>query len=1514
MARRLMRVMAWVAGGGLLFVLFAAVLLFVVLETRPGHDFVLRSVLAQAPRFVQGEVEVRGIRSDGLLRGFTLEGVRIEDRRGRPFLEARSLTVRYAWRGLMRGEIVLVPVELVSPRIVLEQLHGDEVMNVARIFGPPEPPEEPAPADEPAVPEVEDDREPSTLTLLLQGVRIRDGELLVRLPVEGDEPPPRAVVETVPGVEGLHQRFFFSSIEASIEEADLMVRETGGQRLAFGELALVGQVFEEPFVIEDLRGVVEVTPQGLEADLERLWLPSTEMAGRVGLDWSDPDAGLVLDVALAADLLVFEDLAWLEPRLPVGTGRLDLAVTGPVASSRWRITDAELEVGETRLSGRVGFSLEGGFRFEETEIDARELRLVQLEPWLELEGPLPVQGRVNGRASIEGPLAALRVDGVLQFDDPEREIPPSNLRVTGVVEGGESPGVRDLLLGVDPLDYRTLRAFAPEFGMTGTGRLELAASGSPDEGITLEALLLHEPAEGEAATRIAVAGDVVIPLEEGPGSIRLALDGRLEPLDLDGIGRGLGQELPAKGVVEGPVRIEGALADLGIEVALLTPAGEVEVEGRLNVLEPAQGYRASGRVSDFELHTLLAAAPEPTVLSGRFALNGRGLTLDEVEGEGELELDDARIERWEVERFRTAFRAEEGRLHLDVFEVAAPWFEAEGQGDLALREGVEGGQLSLVWDVSSLEALGAIVLDEEPLPATGPLTELERLDLAFQGVDPDALPDAGTGLPSGRALGELHLRGALRDLEGSGYAELEEATYRDFEIPTGRLRFRGGARGFEELWGEGTLALEEPRAGRYHFERVELDGSWDRGEGRVRFDIERDEDEAYRLAFNYSMEEDGAELLLTELALDVDPVEWRLDEPTPMRIRGRSVEVARLRVSRPPTREAGTVRMEVDGLLDLEGDSDARVELEGVDIGRIAEVLQLEAPPAGFLDLTLAVRGPAEAPVIDGAFDLTEFEVAGTRLSRVEGDVSYANRRGTGNLTADLEGRRLLRAEARFPMDLAFTAVEERFPERSLDVTVSVDSLPAATVLAFLEGLEDVEGSIDGQIELRGTPSELRPSGEIRLSGGAVALPELGLRLAGIGGDLLLREDRSVEVDLEARARGTARVRGTISLEDFADPGFDLRVSASGLQAVDRRDLNARIGGEVTLRGRFTEPRVGGSIRVEQGTIFVEEFARTAEVFDLTDPDLFDIIDTTLVAVRPQLEAAQNPFIQNLRVDVDLSLQRDFWLRSREMNVEMGGDLVVEFDRPRREIVLVGTLEAIRGSYSAFGRTFQVQEGTVEFPGTPGIDPALDIVAVNRLRREGGEPLDIVANVGGTLQNLQIDLSSDSQPPIAQSDLISYLIFGRPSYALASGETSVLEGAAGAGVSVGVGAIATQLGSAVAQQIGLDYFTITQARDGPGLGAAAGLSGTFADTQIEVGQYLSDNLFLALVLRPLTGLGSRAQNQFPGARLEWRFTDLWTIEGFVEDRFAREGASGFGELGLTLSKVFGISLYREWGY
>ena len=1501
MGASVLRFLGWVVGMVAVLLLVAAGLTYTLLQTQTGHDFVLRMVLNQAPGHVNGEVRVGGLRSDGLLRGFMLHDVSIRDTRGRPFLEADSVRVRYSVTELALGNIQLQPAEIWGALVVLEMLHGDDDMNVVRIFAPTDPAEPP---------EVEPD--PRALTLAFRNVALHDSELLIRMPVEGDEPPARAVVETVAGVEGLHQRFRFTGIQARLDRAQILHPDREGERFEVESLSLTGQVFEETFQVADLRGVVERVGSRLEMELERLWLPDTELAGRVALDWSDQDGGLDLDVSVDAPVLQLADLQWLEPRLPRGEGRLSLSVQGPLDVSRWRFTNTDLQVGESRLRGMVGFDLGPEFSFVATDVEALPLHLDRLEPWL--DEPLPVAGRVEGRARMAGPFRELQLSGRVTYDDPEAGIPPSTADLAGILGLGDEVTLQDMLITLDPLDYRTLRAFAPELELQGVGRVEAELSGGFPGGMGLTATLVHRPVEGGARSQVTASGTV----REVDGDLELDLDGYLEPLSLDGMAAGFRRELPVSGELSGPVRVNGFLGDLFIGTTLATPAGQLQVAGNFDMLEPGRRYRASGEVTEFNLHRVFPEIPEPTVLTGAFEVDGGGITLETVDGLARLELVEVDVAGARVDRLVAALQAREGRLVVDSLALRSPLGRLDGRGDLGLREDSADGAVSVDWETESLANLRPVLFGDGLIEADT-LSDIERMNLQMQGIDPDTLPDAQAAVIEGRAHGELNLRGTFRDLEGDGSVELAQARYGDLGLEQGRADFTGHLRDRDDWGVEARVAGDAFNFGEYELETGWAEVTYEPARGTFEAGLRRDETQSYELVGSFATDTAGVDIELADLALALDEVIWTLDRPSQLRWEGRTVETTLLRLTRPVAegdREGITeVYMEAEGTLALDGESQFRIEAAGADIHRLASILQIDDAPRGSLDLDVSVRGPYDAPLMNGLFVLTDFRTGETVLSRMEGTFDYSDRMAHAELVADMDGRRLLTAEGRMPMDLSLGQVEDRFPDQTVDATLRLDSLPAASALAFLDVLDDVDGVLDGEIVLRGTPRELRPSGRLTLRSGAFSVPEQGLRLTQVSGTLDLREDRTLEVDARARARGEAQVQGTISLAELADPDFDLRVTASNFQAVDRRDLNARVGGEVTLTGSYTRPRIGGRIRVDQGVIFVEEFARTAEVVDLTDPAFFDVVDTMLVATRPALEAAQNPFIQNLRIDdVDVVIPRDFWLRSREMNVEMGGELIVTFDRPSREVLLVGTLNAIRGAYSAFGRQFQVREGTVEFVGTPGIDPALDIQAVHRLRREGGEPLDIQANVGGTLTSLRVDLSSEAQPPIAESDLISYLIFGRPSYALASGETSILEGAAGAGVGVGVGAIATQLGQVVAQQFGVDYFTITQTREAGDLGPMGGIGGTFAETQIEVGQYLADNLFMAIMLRPLTGLGARTQTQFPGARLEWRFADLWMLEGVLEDRFARQPASGFGDLGLRLDKVLGFSIYREWGY
>jgi autotransporter translocation and assembly factor TamB len=280
---------------------------------------------------------------------------------------------------------------------------------------------------------------------------------------------------------------------------------------------------------------------------------------------------------------------------------------------------------------------------------------------------------------------------------------------------------------------------------------------------------------------------------------------------------------------------------------------------------------------------------------------------------------------------------------------------------------------------------------------------------------------------------------------------------------------------------------------------------------------------------------------------------------------------------------------------------------------------------------------------------------------------------------------------------------------------------------------------------------------------------------------------------------------------------------------------------------------------------------------------------------------------------MQVAVANDAWLRSRDMDVEVRGSLNVAFDRLAEDLRLTGSLNVERGTYTLYypplqSRRFQVRSGAIEFPGTPGIDPSLSITAAYKARANN-EPLDILATVTGTLQNPRVRLASDAQPPYSESDLASYLFFGVPTWQVASsGGPGSADVRAVAGLGLGalrpsvLGYASSGLQTLVQSAGLLDYVGLTAAEVSPG--SSALLSGT----QLELGRYwLDSRIFVGYAQR----LGSPGLD--PAVRLEWKFLPEYSLEVFSEDRFAR--TPGFGarsEAGMR--KVYGFSLFREWGF
>jgi translocation and assembly module TamB len=204
---------------------------------------------------------------------------------------------------------------------------------------------------------------------------------------------------------------------------------------------------------------------------------------------------------------------------------------------------------------------------------------------------------------------------------------------------------------------------------------------------------------------------------------------------------------------------------------------------------------------------------------------------------------------------------------------------------------------------------------------------------------------------------------------------------------------------------------------------------------------------------------------------------------------------------------------------------------------------------------------------------------------------------------------------------------------------------------------------------------------------------------------------------------------------------------------------------------------------VDRGTIYIPELLQK-KLVDLTADDFAMFFDTTDVRTRSLMPKAPGQLVEHLRLDgVSVRVGDDVWVRSREANIKLGGSLSVTRTRDAREsarvlgdsapyvLALTGALSADRGTYlldlTPVQREFQVQSGRITFFGTPDFNPAIDVTAAYRVKQSQRADITVLARISGNFYpQPALSLTSDD-PTLSPSDLVSYLVTGKPSVELA---------------------------------------------------------------------------------------------------------------------------------------------------
>ncbi|HEU4629709.1 MAG TPA: translocation/assembly module TamB domain-containing protein [Gemmatimonadaceae bacterium] len=1443
MSRR--RVVVLASAGVLLVLgLLAALVVVGVTQTAYGRRVVRDLVQEQVADRIHGRLYL-GTITGGLLTGVTIDSIEIRGPDDSLFVAAGPITLRYDPRDILDRRLLLEHVTVTRPVVHLKRYENGQ-WNFRRIFpsGPKAPPGQ--------------HRRSFGDFVVIDSATVVDGQFLLTMPwhpadslrgarrdsavafnLAREDAEIGWTLDAPTSNDTAYARTWrWTDIDWASSGVQLASPTVTGRRFEIARMAV--RESDPPVAVRNMRGEVRLHGDSVWLDIPHFDLPAST-GSATGKIWWGSGLPVRYDIRVMGDSVSLRDVAWVYPTLPrTGGGSMLLEIHNDpddLHVLQYALHELDVRTTGSRLLGRMTYGVGGpvlavtdvALRAEPVDVDL--LRTLAGGPFpYDWQGTLT--GMVRGRG---GPLTRFRVDSAsLVFRDAH---------VPGAVTRGSGRGeldIRDPALAVfrgfrvnvDQLDLRTIEYVNPEFPRLGgvvSGRATLDSSWLDVR--FRDADVLHRDGVADPS-RFTGNGRVTL----GDDFIRYDVDLVAQPLSFTTLARSY-PAMPLRGSYVGPLRVQGTLDDLQLMTLLTGAGGELGVEGRFDLFGPRYAAAGTLTTSHLDLATLLNRLDvPPTLLTSRSTFDLAGDSLATLGGTLAVELDRSLVDSVRVHPSLVRAAFGDGRMAIDTLHLASSALTLSATGGLGL---VASQPDSVAYElrVDSLGGLRRYLLaDAEPGAAvdslTGALTVSGVLSGSAEGVGLTGLVRGSgfnvTGTRAARLDGQFALADVLGRPRGPVRLTLDTATVAGVRLASATL----------------TADVRSAEAARVRLETRSATGP--------------------RAVVTADLHHAGDSTLV---AIDTASVlvggdRWRLERPTQLRLDryGLTLDSLALRGDSGGRVVAAGVIPVVDSL--VFGVRAGAVPLR--DVGLLAQsATSLDGTGAFALDL----RGLRATPTMtfDGALAGARF--GDVRLARATLHGSYAEERLHAELGLARGDTVLLRAQATLPLDLALMPRRQRVLDEPIDGDIRSERVDLSVLEGFTTAVRDASGTFTLNLDLDGTLRRPALQGALQVTDGTLTLPQAGITLRRVGADVAFLGD-SVAIRRLSAASGRERdasltLAGGIGLADYADPTFDLTLTARDFHAVDRprlADLDISTTPDLRLTGRLSDATLSGGVRVERGTIYLPEFSRK-QVVDLDDPEFLSLVDTTMFADRSVLPGAPSALLRNLTLrGVGIEMGDDVWLRGPEASINLGGRVNVTTARDPRSrtgetsLALDGILTANRGTYrlnlGVVQRTFVIERGSLRFFGEPDLNPTLDIVAVHTVRQfdrqSARQDVEVRAVIGGTLSRPQLKLTGgfaggESGLTLSESDAVSYLVTGAPSFALGADQSSEVTAARLALASLG-----SYLGDRAAgglfdvvqfQTSGLESSD-TQSLRSVGAGILAG-------TRLDVGRQLTDRVYVS---------------------------------------------------------------------
>ncbi|MGH2575340.1 MAG: translocation/assembly module TamB domain-containing protein, partial [Ignavibacteria bacterium] len=441
----------------------------------------------------------------------------------------------------------------------------------------------------------------------------------------------------------------------------------------------------------------------------------------------------------------------------------------------------------------------------------------------------------------------------------------------------------------------------------------------------------------------------------------------------------------------------------------------------------------------------------------------------------------------------------------------------------------------------------------------------------------------------------------------------------------------------------------------------------------------------------------------------------------------------------------------------------------------------------------------------------------------------------TDILVSNAQGKGRLRLTGDIPVenpfqDTAYTSIMN-YP---VNFKLNAKDFQINLLSRIIPNFAKIRGFLNGEIVSKGTVSEPILSGDMSISKGRFLLGITGLyyrfntNLRTQNSDLIVER---FQIFNEKDDRRHIDVYGRINFAGLKINDIDLSTSGD-IVVLDESSTENELGftgnmiagvgsPPVTLKGNLEKLYLEGQFLIKSANLTFPSLLRSSyDVYDdnfvyrtITDTAGTEFRDTIIVISSDKLEevdpflrsryvskAQQKSSITKIIYDLNVKTTKNAYVKikvNEATKEELFGEISADIDidnKTNNEMRAFGNVDFAGDSYYRFYRNFKVRDSKISFNGPPD-NPELNIYAIYETKRTvqlldnpSTEIVKVILIIKGNAYNPEFTLKleeggTEIRGADAQSDAISYLLFGVPKSQLSPGHRSGL--AKNIGISTG---------------------------------------------------------------------------------------------------------------------------------